>query len=330
MSNSKLVNYTKLSPNYNKRNRKIDTITIHHMSGNLSVETCGNVFASASRQASSNYGIDSNGRVGLYVDEANRSWCSSSPANDHRAVTIEVANDKCYGDWHVSDKALAKLIDLCVDICQRNDIKKLNYTGNTSGNLTMHQWFIATDCPGPYLKSKFPYIAEEVNKRLGATTSTSTSTSTTTTKPVATNKKVDITYKVATAATGWLPEVKNLEDYAGYGNNAITKLAIKVSEGVVKYRVHVKGGKWLGWITKYDVKDDMYGYAGNGQPIDAIQVYYQTPDSIRPYKRAKYRVAPGNNANYWDWQYDNETTNGQDGYAGYFGKALTKIQMTIV
>ena len=74
----------------------------------------------------------------------------------------------------------------------------------------------------------------------------------------------------------------------------------------------------------------MYGYAGNGQPIDAIQVYYQTPDSIRPYKRAKYRVAPGNNANYWDWQHDNEKTNGQDGYAGYLGKALTKIQITIV
>lgn len=169
MSNSSLVSYKKLSPNCNKpRNHVIDTITIHHMAGNLSVETCGNIFARSSRQASSNYGIDSNGRVGLYVDEANRSWCSGNRANDHRAVTIEVANDQIGGNWHVSDKALAKLIDLCVDICKRNGIKKLNYTGDKTGNLTMHKWFQATTCPGPYLESKFPYIAEQVNKRLNA------------------------------------------------------------------------------------------------------------------------------------------------------------------
>jgi hypothetical protein len=166
MSNSKLVNYTKLSPYCNKpRNHKIDKITIHHMAGNLSVETCGNVFQNS--QSSSNYGIGTDGRVGMYVEEANRSWCSSSPSNDHRAVTIEVANDEVGGNWHVSDKALAKLIDLCVDICKRNGIKKLNFTGDKNGNLTMHKWFANTNCPGPYLESKFPYIADEINKRLG-------------------------------------------------------------------------------------------------------------------------------------------------------------------
>ncbi len=167
MSNSKLVNYTRLSPNCNKpRNHKIDKITIHHMAGKLTVEQCGAVFAPTSRQASSNYGIDSDGRVGMYVEECNRSWCSSNAENDHRAVTIEVADDQIGGDWHVSDKALAKLIDLCVDICQRNGIKKLNFTGDKSGNLTMHKWFAATNCPGPYLESKFPYIAQQVNTRL--------------------------------------------------------------------------------------------------------------------------------------------------------------------
>lgn len=169
MSNSPLVNYTKLSPNCNKpRNKPITKITIHHMAGNLTVEQCGEIFAKSSRQASSNYGIDSKGRVGLYVDEANRSWCSSSPENDHMAITIEVANDGGAPDWHVSDKALAKLIDLCVDICKRNNIQKINFTGNKNGNLTMHKWFAATACPGPYLESKFPYIAEQVNKRLTA------------------------------------------------------------------------------------------------------------------------------------------------------------------
>lgn len=171
--NSPLVNYTKLSPNCNKpRSHKIDKITIHHMAGNLTVEQCGSVFAPTSRKASSNYGIGTDGRVGMYVEECNRSWCSSSPENDHRAVTIEVANDQIGGDWHVSDTALAKLIDLCVDICQRNGIEKLNYTGDKSGNLTMHKWFAATACPGPYLESKFPYIAQEVNKRLPAEGST--------------------------------------------------------------------------------------------------------------------------------------------------------------
>lgn len=169
MSNSKLVNYTRLSPNCNKpRNHRIDKITIHHMAGNLTVEQCGAIFAPTSRQASSNYGIGSDGRVGMYVEECNRSWCSSNAENDHRAVTIEVANDGGAPDWHVSDKALSKLIELCADICKRNGITKLSYTGDKSGNLTMHKWFAATGCPGPYLESKFPYIAEQVNKKLSS------------------------------------------------------------------------------------------------------------------------------------------------------------------
>ena len=167
MSNSSLVNYVAISPNSNPRKNKIKKITIHHMAGNLSVETCGNVFSSGRRQASANYGIGSDGRVGMYVEEKNRAWTSSSPSNDHQAITIEVANDGgANTNWHVSDTALAKLIDLCVDICKRNGIASLNYTGNANGNLTRHNMFKNTTCPGPYLQSKFPYIAEEVNKRL--------------------------------------------------------------------------------------------------------------------------------------------------------------------
>lgn len=168
MSNSKLISHTNISPNSNNpRNHMIDKITIHHMAGNASIETCGRIFADPNRQASSNYGVGTDGRIALYVDEANRAWTSSNAENDHRAVTIEVANDGGDPDWHVSDKALQATIDLCVDICQRNGIKKLNFTGNKTGNLTMHKWFAATGCPGPYLESKFPYIAAEVNKRLG-------------------------------------------------------------------------------------------------------------------------------------------------------------------
>ena len=164
MSNSPLVSYVKISPNSNPRTQTIQKITIHHMAGNLSVETCGSVFQN--KKASSNYGIGSDGRVGMYVEEHRRAWASSNADNDHQAVTIEVANDEIGGNWHVSDTALSKLIDLCVDICKRNGIDRLNYTGNKSGNLTMHKWFTHTVCPGAYLESKFPYIAEEVNKRL--------------------------------------------------------------------------------------------------------------------------------------------------------------------
>lgn len=176
MSNSSLVCYTKISPNKTSpRNHVIDTITIHHMAGNLSVETCGNVFAPESRQASSNYGIGSDGRIALYVDESDRSWCSSSGANDHRAVTIEVANDGGAPNWHVSDAAIESLIELCADICKRNNISELKWKGDKSfvgnvdeQNMTVHQWFTPTSCPGPYLYSLLPYIAEEVNKLLNA------------------------------------------------------------------------------------------------------------------------------------------------------------------
>ena len=167
MSNSSLVTYTKISPNSSPRTAKIDTITIHHMAGCGTVEACGEIFAKASRGASSNYGADNKGHVGLYVDESRRAWTSSNRENDNRAITIEVANDSGAPDWHVSDKALETTIDLCVDICQRNGITKLNYTGDKTGNLTMHKWFASTNCPGPYLESKFPYIADAVNKRLG-------------------------------------------------------------------------------------------------------------------------------------------------------------------
>lgn len=167
MSNSSLVNYTRISPNSNNpRKYPITKITIHHTASVASVESLGSYFAKTSTGASANYGIGSDGRVGLYVDEANRAWTSSNRENDEMAVTIEVSNSQKGGNWPVSDKVLAKLIDLVTDICQRNGIEKLNYTGDKNGNLTRHNMFAATACPGPYLQSKFPYIAEQVNQRL--------------------------------------------------------------------------------------------------------------------------------------------------------------------
>lgn len=161
---SKLVNYTDLTDHYDSRGgSKIDRITIHHMAGNLSVEACGNVFKT--REASANYGIGSDGRVGCYVEEEYRAWSTANYSNDRRAINIELANDEIDGNWHVSDTAIEKCIELCADICRRYGFR-LNYTGDTNGNLTMHCWFVSTTCPGPYLASKFQYIADEVNRRL--------------------------------------------------------------------------------------------------------------------------------------------------------------------
>lgn len=179
MSKSSLVNYTKLSPNCSSRNgARICKITPHHMAGNLTIEQCAEVFQNSSRQASANYGIGSDGRIGCYVDENDRSWASANYDNDRQAITIEVANDEIGGNWHVSDKALESLINLCVDICKRYNFK-LIYDETPNGSLTRHNMFVNTTCPGPYLQSKFPYIAEEVNKRLeGQSTSTPTTSTT--------------------------------------------------------------------------------------------------------------------------------------------------------
>lgn len=139
-----------------------------------------------------------------------------------------------------------------------------------------------------------------------------------------TNKKVNVYYKVKTKNYNWLKEVKNLDDYAGYKNDPITAIAIKVDKGTIKYRVHLKGKNWLSYVTGYNINDIKNGYAGTGKDIiDAIEVYYYTPNNIKPYKKAKYKI------NNYSWQYDNEKTNNQDGYAGKLGVNATKFQIII-
>lgn len=176
MSNSALVDYTKISPNRTSpRKNKIDTITIHCVVGQCSVETLGNIFAPTSRQASSNYGVGVDGRIGMYVEEKDRSWCSSNAANDNRAITIEVASDTTH-PYAVNDKAYAALLDLVTDICRRNGIKKLVWSTNKNErvnhlngcNMTVHRDYANKSCPGDYLYERHGAIAAEVNKRLGA------------------------------------------------------------------------------------------------------------------------------------------------------------------
>lgn len=183
MSNSSLVSYTQISPNKNSpRKYGITRITIHCVVGQVTVQSLGGIFAPSSRQASSNYGIGKDGKVGIYVEEKDRSWCSSNADNDNRAVTIEVASDT-YAPYKVTSAAYSALLDLVTDICHRNGAKKLLWFGDKAKTLaytpkagemvmTVHRWFANKSCPGDYLYNLHDEIAAEVNKRLSGGSST--------------------------------------------------------------------------------------------------------------------------------------------------------------
>ena len=177
-TNSPLVSYTKLSPNHSgQRTHAIDRITPHCVVGQCSVETLGNIFYPSSRQTSCNYGIGADGRVGMYCEEKNRSWCSSSSANDQRAITIECASDTT-APYAFKDVVYDKLIELCVDICKRNGKTKLLWFGNKDKTLaynpaademvlTVHRWFANKSCPGDWMYQRMGDLADKVTAKLG-------------------------------------------------------------------------------------------------------------------------------------------------------------------
>ena len=180
MSNSTLITCTVLSPNNSgKRAYPVTRITPHCMVGQLSAQACGALFKKPSRQASSNYGIGTNGEIGLYVDESKRSWCSSSADNDNRAITIECASDM-RSPYAMNSKVYASLVRLCVDICQRYGKKKLLWFADKNRTLaykpkedemviTVHRWFASKSCPGDWLYNRLGKLAEEVTAQLAGT-----------------------------------------------------------------------------------------------------------------------------------------------------------------
>ena len=177
MANSTLVSFTKLSPNHSgKRTHTIDRITPHAVVGQLSVESICDCFAGKDRQASCNYCIGADGKIGLCVDEQNRSWCSSSRDNDQRAVTIECASDLTE-PYTMKPGVYAALVNLCVDICRRNGKKKLVWIADRDKALsyevepdemllTVHRWFARKTCPGNWLFERMGGLADEVNGKL--------------------------------------------------------------------------------------------------------------------------------------------------------------------
>lgn len=290
-------NYTK-----GRSGRSIEAITIHHMAGRLTAEQCGRIFQAKGRYGSSHYGVGYDGSIANYVDEEDTAWTNSNWDSNCKSVTIETSDND--NSWYVNDITLNALIKLVADIAKRRNLGKLV----PGKNLTWHSMFTNTTCPGDYLRSKMQYIADEANKINNESTS----------------NEVNVYYRVKTQKHGWLKEVKNLEDYAGWENSPITGLAIRVDKGSIKYRVHIKGGNWLPYVTGCNINDFNNGFAGDGiNAIDCVECYYYTPNNIRPFKKAKYKV------NNYPYQYDNEKINGQDGYAGVYGVSATKFQITI-
>ena len=258
-TNSSLVSYTKLSPNHSgQRTHSIDRITPHCVVGQCSVETLGSIFYPTSRQASCQYGIGSDGRIGMYVEEKNRSWCSSSNANDQRAITIECASDTSE-PYAMNSKVYDALIKLCVDICKRNGKKKLIWLGDKDKTLnynpksdemviTVHRWFANKSCPGNWLYARLGDLATKVTAQLTGTTTTTPETPTTTLYRV---RKTWSDSKTQKGAFKVLSNAKKCaDDNAGYsvfdekGNVVYTGKNTVVKKTVTELAKEVIAGKW--------------------------------------------------------------------------------------
>ena len=246
--------------------------------------------------------------------ELNRnSWNCGDGTNgtgNRQGISIEICYSKSGGDRFI--KAEQNTVDLIV--------KLLKEYGWGIKQVTKHQDYNGKYCPHRTLDMGWDRFLNMIREKLGESRNEPE-------QEPAESRKIDVTYR-ARANGRWLPEVKNLNDYAGNIGQAITDIAVKVSDGAVKYRVHSKG-RWLPWVTGYDMKDSKNGYAGNKTPIDGVQVYFSTPDDVRPYQQAYYRVSELNKG-YFAWQEDTSTKNGMDGYAGNAdGTSIDRIQFQI-
>lgn len=264
MSYSSLTNkYIPASADNYMRGRggyKVCKITVHHMACQWSAERCAQSFQVSGRMASANYCIGSDGTIVANVDEENRAWTSSNYYNDCQAITIEIANDNT-NTWTISSKAWNALVNLCVDICKRY-VFRLNYTGNANGSLTEHRMFTATSCPGPYLHSKMPQLALEVNARLNGQTVAPTQPSTpnapsgekySTGLPICTN-----TLSVNCYGTGKI--------YKGDWNGMIGRV---IKGAKYPYRVD-RNGVAIGWTNDTGIDTDPHIPGGSTQSVQTV------------------------------------------------------------
>lgn len=266
-TNSSLVSYTKISPNKTvNRTHAIDTITIHCVVGQCSVETLGEIFYPSSRQASSNYGVGKDGRIGMYVEEKDRSWCSSNAANDHRAITIEVASDTTE-PYAVNDTAYAATIDLVTDICKRNGISRLVWSTDKNTrvnhlngcNMTVHRDYANKSCPGTYLYNRMGEIAAAVNAKLGATETSSTGNTENSSYTAGTKVTLSRTALYASSTAKTKSSTKTGTFYLWSGEVVNGRIRVTNSTANVG-----KSGQVTGWV---DVSD--LGLAASGTETSA-------------------------------------------------------------
>lgn len=302
MSNSSLVNCTVLSPNHSgKRTHAIDRITPHCVVGQLSAEGIGGCFTKTSRQASCNYGIGFDGRVCLIVDEANRSWCTSSSANDQRAVTIEVASDKTE-PYAFKEAAYNKLVDLCVDICRRNGKNTLLWIDNKDKALayqpkanemllTVHRWFANKSCPGNWMYARMGQLASTVTARLGGSSATPVvPEAPKPTTPAPTNKNFPATPFMVQV----LVDDLNIRTKPEMGNNVVgvtkkgsfTIVEVKNGWGLLKSYASKKDG-WI-YLENGSYVKILNSVASNPAPTPAPKVEFKNGDVIKLISGATY------------------------------------------
>ena len=279
-------------------------IVVHNTANDATARNEIAYMTNNNNETSFHYAVDDK-EIVQGIEENRNAWHASdgNGKGNREGIAIEICYSKSGEDRFI--KAEQNAVDLIVDILKRYNWEIDKVTKHQDyGN---HKY-----CPHRTLDMGWNRFIKMIEDKLNASNSK------------VSDGKVNVYYKVKTQKHGWLPEVKNLEDYAGWENSPITGLAIRVDKGSIKYRVHLKGKGWLPYVTGCNINDFNNGFAGDGNNIiDAVEVYYFTPNDIRPYKKAKYKV------NNYDWQYDNEKTNGQDGYAGVMGVNITAFQIVI-
>lgn len=287
-------------------------ITVHNTANDASARNEIAYMTNNDYETSFHYAVDDKEAVqGLPLDRNGWHASDGNGPGNRATIAIEICYSKSGGERF--DKAEENAAELIADLLKKNgwDI-----------SVVKRHYDYAPDkkyCPHRTMDKGWDRFLNMIKAKLED-------------NPV--SNEVNVYYMARTQKHGWLSEVKNLEDYAGWENSPITGLAIRVDEGSIKYRVHIKEikdsngnvivkGRWLPYVTGYNIGDKKNGYAGNGNIIDCVECYYYTPNDIRPYKKAKYKV------NNYPYQYDNEKTKGQDGFAGVYGVIATKFQITI-
>ena len=333
MSYNFIENFTTV--NFTKGNSGRKYIVIHYTGNTTDTASANaNYFKNTNRGASAHYFVDESNVVQV-VKDSNSSWAVGrnygsnnlfGKCTNMNSISIEM----CSTGGKIGDGTYKNTVELTKSL--------MNKYGIDADHVVRHWDVCSKCCPGwngwgangcdSSIWNQFK--ADIVSGTASAIPTPSQSSSSQTSSSSSSSSKPTITFKYKVRAGGkWYPEVRNLADYAGVKGKAITDVAIGVDIGSVRYRVHIKGGKWLPYVTGYNISDGNNGYAGNGREIDAIEVYYNTPSDYAKkygYQKAQYRVAPIGR-DYYSWQYDNETGKGMDGYAGCFGKSIDRFQI---